>query len=99
VRSFKVFAQLAEYTVKFPKRKTGIFDPAVNDGLCDFDNRTIYIKGTLPADCLVTTFWHEYMHAVTSELNLDELTYNEPLIETMSQNIARTSRALPEELK
>jgi hypothetical protein len=27
------------------------------------------------------------------------LTYNEPLIETMSQNIARTSRALPEELK
>lgn len=99
MRSFKVQAQLAEYTVKIRKTKCKEFDPKKDDGKCDFNTKTIWISGNLSPDSMFVTFWHEYVHAITSEMDRDELTYNEPFVETISQNIAKAARALPEDLK
>lgn len=98
----KLQAQLAEYTVRVCRRKTTVrkqgcqitFDPKQLQGLCDYNTKTIFVAANLKQDGRLTTLYHEYLHALFFELDRDEISYNEGLIETLSQNIARVARTL-----
>jgi hypothetical protein len=97
MKSFKLLIGLADYKITFKKKVMA--DKQRVEGVCHFDKKKIEVDSTSPPDIQFTTFWHEWTHAALSELGSPELASNEPFVETLSQNIARTIRHLPPELK
>jgi hypothetical protein len=97
MKSFKLLIGLADYTVKLKKKV--MMDKVPVEGVCNFTKKTIQVDSSNSPDVIFTTFWHEWCHAALCELGSEELATNEPFVESLSQNIARTIRHLPPELK
>jgi hypothetical protein len=97
MRAFKLLIGLAQYTVKF-KKKVIIQGQAV-EGVCMLDSKKIIVDSGSSPDVQFTTFWHEWCHAVLHELGANELAENEQFVESLSQNIARTIRHMPADIK
>jgi hypothetical protein len=98
VKTFRVPVGLTQYTVKLRKRVRHT-DGDVCKGLCDFNTKTITVDANQDHDAQVRTFFHEYLHAVFTELGYDELSDDESLVEALSMDLVRLMRALPEEFK
>lgn len=99
MKSFKIPVGLAHYTVKF--RKTVKHDGVECEGMCDPVKKVLLIERREPEekDVMVAAFWHEFAHALFFELGMAEFALNESFIESIATNLARASRALPEDFK
>lgn len=97
MKQFKLPIGLSTYTVKWSK------DPKVDKssvyGYCSTQEKVIAICTKQSDDAMFMTYLHECIHASFYELGYNLLYPNEPLVESLSQNIARAIRALPQELK
>ena len=60
--SIKIFGQ--KYKVRYD------YASEENNGLCDFDKNTIFIKANLPDDKTLRVLMHEITHAVINETPL-----------------------------
>jgi Zn-dependent peptidase ImmA (M78 family) len=98
VKNFKLPVGLTVYTVKFLK-KVKHDDGDICKGICDYNRKIIAVDSNQDHDAQFATFWHEFMHAVTLELGYDEVSADESFVESVSQNIARALRTLPEGFK
>jgi hypothetical protein len=97
MKSFKLPIGLVTYTVKFRKRL--VWKGSDLEGLCDPAKKIIWIERRDDTNVMRQTFWHEYSHALFSELGQDDLAYNEAFIESFGQNLARAGATLPKEFK
>lgn len=96
--------------MKLPKKKKikgrvwkirEVFEPIDDDGqvcwgVCDYDNRIIYIKKTLAKDQKLATYLHEVLHASFHELGLDMTPKkDEEIVQGLEDIILRLFRIVP----
>lgn len=94
MRGFRVPIGLHDWTVKF-RAKVQVEGETCN-GSCDYDAKVIEIRKDDRLDVQVTTYWHEFMHALLHEIGADTLADDEAFVDTCAQNITRAVRALPD---
>src|SRR5271154_1903545 len=92
MKSFRIPVGLAYYTVRFRKHVT--FKGCECEGMCDPVKKEIIIAKADP-DVMFTAFWHEFGHALFTEIGLEDWSTNESFIETFGQNLARVARHVP----
>lgn len=67
------------------------YDNQKCDGLCCHETRTIYLDRSLTKQNKITTFLHEYIHAVIAELNIKRkslpMELEELIVEALSQEL------------
>jgi hypothetical protein len=94
LKSFKLPICLHTWTVKVKKHV--LVEGDTCNGSCDYGAKVISIAKADSLDVQVTTFWHEFFHALYHEMGADLLSADEAFVETTAQNVARAIRALPE---
>jgi Zn-dependent peptidase ImmA (M78 family) len=63
-------------------------DSDKNDGLCDFETKTIYINNNLSNDLIKRTLIHECFHAVMFECGIHCAKISEDLEEIIVENLS-----------
>lgn len=88
-RNFEIEVYGESWKVEFT---TDIVDPKTGepgDGLCDADNKIIYIDNTLKKDETACTFFHELFHAYCRRMGIENSNLSDELEEILADQYGK----------